>query len=76
MRSLLSLVAGLGLAASLAQAQTDDKLLTAVVAQDGSGYFTTIQAAMARIGRALPKSPPRSGCARASTARSSTSSAS
>lgn len=45
---LISLL--LGLAASVAAAQTDHRLLTAVVAQDGSGDFTTIQEAMARIG--------------------------
>jgi hypothetical protein len=47
MRNVLALVAGLALAASAAEAQTDAKLLTAVVARDGSGHFTTIQAAMA-----------------------------
>lgn len=56
-RPLLSLVAGLGLVASAAQAQTDAKFLTAVVAQDGSGHFTTIQAAMAKIGMGSPEKP-------------------
>ena len=42
-RNLLSLVAALGLAAAAGEAQTDAKFLTAVVAKDGSGHFTTIQ---------------------------------
>ncbi len=44
-------------AAVAVQAQTDAKLLTAVVAQDGSGDFTTIQAAMAKIGMGTPDTP-------------------
>ena len=47
----------LGLAGSLAVAQTDHTLASAVVAQDGSGEFTTIQAAMARIGMGSPERP-------------------
>ncbi len=57
MRTLLPLFSILVLAASAAHAQTDAKLLTAVVATDGSGDFTTIQAAMARIGMGSPESP-------------------
>jgi len=45
------------IAASAAHAQTDAKLLTAVVAKDGSGHFTTIQAAMAKIGMGSPDRP-------------------
>lgn len=37
--------------------QTDPTLLTAVVAQDGSGDFVTIQGAMARIGMGSPARP-------------------
>ena len=51
---LLSIVAGLGLAASVAAAQTDPRLTTAVVAKDGSGQFATIQEAMARIAMSTP----------------------
>ncbi|MDY7094844.1 MAG: pectinesterase family protein [Acidobacteriota bacterium] len=40
-----------------AQAQTDAKFLTAVVAQDGSGDFTTIQGAVAKIGMGSPQEP-------------------
>jgi pectin methylesterase-like acyl-CoA thioesterase/lysophospholipase L1-like esterase len=54
---LVSIVASLGLAASVASAQTDHKLLTAVVAKDGSGDFATIQDAMARIGAGTPERP-------------------
>ena len=54
---LVSLVAGLGLAASVAAAQTDPKLTTAVVAKDGSGQFATIQEAMARIAMGTPDRP-------------------
>ena len=58
---LVSIVAGLvssvGLAASIATAQTDPKLTTAVVAKDGSGQFATIQEAMARIGAGSPDRP-------------------
>jgi len=57
LRNLLALVACLGLAAAAAEAQTDAKLLTAVVAKDGSGHFTTIQAAMAKIGMGSPARP-------------------
>jgi pectinesterase len=54
----LLLGCGLGLVvAPEATAQTDAKLLTAVVAQDGSGHFTTIQAAMAKIGMGSPEKP-------------------
>jgi pectinesterase len=56
-RKLLSLLAGLGLVASHGQAQTDPGLLTAVVAKDGSGNFTSIQEAMARIGTGSPGRP-------------------
>jgi beta-xylosidase/pectin methylesterase-like acyl-CoA thioesterase/lysophospholipase L1-like esterase len=57
-RRLISLLlAGLGLGASSAAAQTDPKLTTAVVAKDGSGQFTTIQEAMARIGAGTPEKP-------------------
>ncbi len=56
-RKPVSLLASLGLAASIAAAQTDPRLLTAVVAKDGSGDFTTIQAAMARIGTGSPDRP-------------------
>jgi pectinesterase len=56
-RSLLSSFGSLVLAVSAAQAQTDDKLLTATVATDGSGHFTTIQAAMAKIGMGSPERP-------------------
>lgn len=45
------------LAASAAQAQTDATFLTAVVAKDGSGDFTTIQAAMAKIGMGTSDKP-------------------
>jgi pectinesterase len=38
-------------------AQTDATFLTAVVAPDGSGDFTTIQAAMAKIGMGSPEHP-------------------
>jgi pectinesterase len=54
---LVSIVAGLGLAASVAAAQTDPRLLTAVVAKDGSGQFATIQEAMARIAMGTPDRP-------------------
>src|SRR5262245_17540425 len=54
---LVSLVASLGLAASVAVAQTDPKLTTAVVAKDGSGQFATIQEAMARIAMGTPDRP-------------------
>lgn len=56
MRNLL-LFSGLVVAASTAQAQTDPRFLTAVVAKDGSGDFATIQAAMARIGTGSPERP-------------------
>lgn len=55
-RNFLALVAGLGLAAAVGEAQTD-AFLTAVVAKDGSGHFTTIQAAMAKIGMGSPEKP-------------------
>jgi pectin methylesterase-like acyl-CoA thioesterase len=54
---LVSLVASLCLAASVAAAQTDPRLTTAVVAKDGSGQFTTIQEAMARIAMGTPDRP-------------------
>ena len=59
---LVTLLAGpvllcLGLVATVAAAQTDPRLTTAVVAKDGSGDFTTIQAAMARIGMGSPDRP-------------------
>ena len=54
---LVALVAGLGLAASVAAAQTDPRLTTAVVAKDGSGHFATIQEAMARIAMGTPGRP-------------------
>lgn len=56
-RSLLLLLTGPVLAVSAAQAQTDATFLTAVVAKDGSGHFTTIQAAMAKIGMGSAKRP-------------------
>ncbi len=59
MRNLLLFLSSLILVVSPAQAQTDAKLLTAVVAQDGSGDFTTIQAAMAKIGMGSPEKPAR-----------------
>ena len=60
--TLISLLTGLvlsslGLAASIAAAQTDHKLLTAVVAKDGSGQFTTIHEAVATIGTGSPDRP-------------------
>jgi pectinesterase len=57
MRNPLTFFASLVLVTSGAQAQTDPKLLTAVVAKDGSGNFTTIQAAVARIGMGSPERP-------------------
>lgn len=54
---LVALVAGLGLAASVAAAQTDPRLTTAVVAKDGNGHFATIQEAMARIAMGTPDRP-------------------
>jgi pectinesterase len=54
---LVSIVASLGLAASVAAAQTDPRLTTAVVAKDGSGQFATIQEAMARIAMGTPARP-------------------
>lgn len=58
MRSLLPLVfSGMVLVASAPLAQTDPSLLTAVVAKDGGGGFTTIQAAMAKIGMGSPERP-------------------
>ncbi|MCB1058233.1 MAG: hypothetical protein KDD11_22265 [Acidobacteria bacterium] len=56
-RALPCLVAGLVVLASAVRGQTDAKLLTAVVAQDGSGDFTTIQAAIATIGTGSPERP-------------------
>ena len=56
MKNLL-LVSSLVLAVAAAEAQTDPKLLTAVVAKDGSGDFNTIQAAMAKIGMGSPEQP-------------------
>jgi pectinesterase len=54
----ICLAAGcIGFGASIVSAQTDPKLFTAVVAQDGSGQFTTIQAAMARIATGTPERP-------------------
>jgi pectinesterase len=52
-----TLVGTLVLSVSTARGQTDAKLLTAVVAKDGSGQFTTIQAAMAKIGMGSPERP-------------------
>jgi pectinesterase len=43
--------------AAATTAQTDHQLLTAVVAQDGSGDFTTIQAAIAKIGAGTAERP-------------------
>lgn len=40
-----------------AYGQTDARFLTAVVAKDGSGHFTTIQEAMAKIGMGTPEQP-------------------
>jgi pectinesterase len=57
MRRVLPVAAGVLLAASAAEAQTDAKFLTAVVAKDGSGHFATIQAAMAKIGMGSPDRP-------------------
>ena len=58
MRNLLVLLfSSLVLAASAAEAQTDAKFLSAVVAQDGSGDFTTIRGAMAKIGMGSPGKP-------------------
>lgn len=57
MRNLFLVCSSLVLAVSAVQAQTDAKLLTAVVAKDGSGDFTTIQAAMATIGMGSPARP-------------------
>jgi pectinesterase len=54
---LVSIVASLGLAATVAAAQTDPKLTIAVVAKDGSGQFATIQEAMARIAMGTPDRP-------------------
>ncbi len=54
---LVAIVAGLGLAATVAAAQTDPRLTTTVVAKDGSGQFATIQEAMARIGAGTPDRP-------------------
>lgn len=56
-RELVALLASLALTASVAAAQTDPRLLTAVVAKDGSGQFTTIREAMARIGTGSPERP-------------------
>ena len=56
-RTLFVLCSCIVLAISLTQAQTDPKFLTAVVAKDGSGHFTTIQAAMAKIGMGTPETP-------------------
>ncbi len=55
--NIAGLVSSLGLAAAVAEAQTDPRLLTAVVAKDGSGQFATIQEAMARIGAGSPDRP-------------------
>lgn len=46
---LVPFLGSLALVAATALAQTDHRLLTAVVAQDGSGQFTTLQEAVARI---------------------------
>lgn len=52
----LAFLAGAAMAPA-ARAQTDHRLLTAVVAQDGSGQFATIKEAVARIGTASPERP-------------------
>lgn len=54
---LFFLGAGLAVLASIAAAQTDPRLFTAVVAQDGSGQFTSIQEAIARIATGTPERP-------------------
>lgn len=51
------LFGGLLLCTTSVQSQTDDHFLTAVVAQDGSGHFNTIQAALAKIGMGTPARP-------------------
>jgi pectinesterase len=61
-RQCAEAVAGLALLALLvpdgaALAQTDHRLLDAVVAQDGSGQFRTIQEAVAKIGAGTPERP-------------------
>lgn len=45
------------LLAAAAGAQTDHQLLTAVVAPDGSGQFTSLQEAVAKIGTGTPEHP-------------------
>jgi pectinesterase len=54
---LVFLGAGLGVLASMAAAQTDPGLFTAVVAKDGSGQFTSVQEAIARIATGTPERP-------------------
>lgn len=51
------LLAWLVLSPVATSAQTDPGFLTAVVAKDGSGHFTTIQAAVAKIGMGAPGAP-------------------
>lgn len=54
---LVPLLGALGLVTAVAGAQSDPRLVTAVVAQDGSGQFTTVQAAVARIATGTPERP-------------------
>jgi pectinesterase len=56
-RYAVLLLLSLLLAAPAAQAQTEPGLLTVVVAKDGSGQYTTIQEAVARIGMGCPERP-------------------
>lgn len=53
----LLLGTGLGALASIAAAQTDPRLFTAVVAKDGNGQFTSVQEAIARIATGTPERP-------------------
>ncbi|HEX4951833.1 MAG TPA: pectinesterase family protein [Thermoanaerobaculia bacterium] len=54
---LLFLGAGLGALASITAAQTDHRLTTAVVAKDGSGQFTSVREAVARVATGTPERP-------------------